>query len=395
MQVRQLWTAASAAVVVAMCPALAGAQDQRPMMQSKRPVQCLKDGDNLVWRVQCDDTAKTCLYAPNEELDSQGNRAKPLERARRCSHFGQTFNRAELEAKGYTFIPGRVDAPYGWTRDDRGRVFQINFDLRRRLYFGVKYTPNKLIGEPFESKRMGIDFGLFSADFLTDRDRTRHRLRLVEGEVRLEPFSADLVLVHYDLSRKFIDPLLRVTTFFGEPRRHDLFLNIGLWTEGGGLEIHHTPAADSSLWKFGTGQITFDLWQSSHIDSFLRFRTGVGFERLYTDSPAGDRSAITGSSAVEFDWVLDRAGHHNVKALASIAVPRYFDPVEDTGRVARRARAKINYEWIMVALNDQPVSLTLGAGGERRNDLPGIKDDWAFVADAGLRFSLWAPPRKP
>jgi hypothetical protein len=395
MRVRQLWTAASAAVMVAVCPALAGA-DQRPMMSADRPVQCLKDNQGQLWRVQCDEASKTCLYAPNEELDSAGNRSKPLERARRCSHFGQSFNRAELEAKGYSFVPGRPDAPYGWTRDDRGRVFQINFDLRRRLYFGAKYTPNKLIGEPFESKRTGIDFGLLSLAFNSDGDRTRHRLRLVEGEVRLEPFAAELVLVHYDLSRKFIDPLLRVTTFFGEPQRHDLYLNIGLWTEGGGLEIHHTDAANSSLWKFGTAQMTFDLWQSSNIESFARLRTGVGFERLYTeDAVGGNRSAFTGSSALELDWILDRAGHHNLKAVASIEVPRYFDPVEDTGKTARRARARINYEAIVLALNDQPLSVTLGAGGERRNDLPGIKDDWAFVADAGLRFSLWAPPRKP
>jgi hypothetical protein len=142
--------------------------------------------------------------------------------------------------------------------------------------------------------------------------------------------------------------------------------------------------------------MTFDLWQSSNIESFARLRTGVGFERLYTeDAVGGNRSAFTGSSALELDWILDRAGHHNLKAVASIEVPRYFDPVEDTGKTARRARARINYEAIVLALNDQPLSVTLGAGGERRNDLPGIKDDWAFVADAGLRFSLWAPPRKP
>lgn len=400
MRVRPLGTAAIAAAVVAVCLApLARAEDRRPMMRHDRPVQCLEDQEGLVWRVQCDEQTKTCLYAPNAELDGDGDRAKPLERARRCTQFGERFDRASLEAAGYTFVPGRVDAPYGWTRDDRGRVFQINFDLRRRLYFGAKYTPAKLLGEPLESKRTGIDFGLLSVDLNTDRDRTRHRLRLVEGEVMLEPFSADVVLVHYDLSRRFIDPLLRVTTFFGEPRRHDLFLNIGLWTEGGAFEIHHTEIANSSLWKFGAAQITFDLWQSSHIDSFARLRTGVGFERLYTSAAPGDRSAITGSSAVELDWVLDRDGFHNLKAVASIEVPRYFEPIDPAGgtgdKTARRTKARIHYEAIVLALNDQPVSLTFGAGGERRNDMPGIADKWAFVADAGLRFSLWAPPRKP
>ena len=394
MPVRHLWAAAIAAAVVAVCLEPARAEDNRPMMRFDRPVQCLADEQGNRWRVQCDESTRTCLYAVDRELDSAGNPAKPLERARRCS-LGGGFSRAQLEAQGYTFVPGRVDAPYGWTRDNRGRVFQINFDLRRRLYFGAKYSPAKLLGEPLANKRSGIDFGLLSLDFNTDGDRTRHRVRLVEGDVKLEPYSAELVLVHYDLSRRFIDPLLRVTTFFGEPRRHDLHLNIGLWTEGGGLEIHHTELADSSLWKFGAAQVTFDLWQSARIDSFLRLRTGVGFERLYTSADDGDRSAITGGSAVELDWVLDRAGFHNLKAVASIEVPRYFEPIGTQGKTARRTRARVLYEAIVLALNDQPLSLTLGAGGERRDDMPGIADKWAFVADAGLRFSLWAPPRKP
>ena len=63
---------------------------------------------------------------------------------------------------------------------------------------------------------------------------------------------------------------------------NDLFLNIGLWTEGGGLEIHHTDAAKSSLWKFGTGQITgtgkqFDI----HFHETFRFPVvGFSFSRI-------------------------------------------------------------------------------------------------------------------
>jgi hypothetical protein len=55
-------------------------------------------------------------------------------------------------------------------------------------------------------------------------------------------------------------------------------------------------------------------------------------------------------------------------------------------------RAKLQYEGIVLAINDQPVTLKLAAGGEKRNDLPGVPDVWAFVVDAGLRFNLWAPP---
>jgi hypothetical protein len=60
--------------------------------------------------------------------------------------------------------------------------------------------------------------------------------------------------------------------------------------------------------------------------------------------------------------------------------------------LVQRMRAKLQYEQIILAINDQPISLNFSAGGEKRNDIPGVPDQWAFVVDAGLRFSLWAPP---
>jgi hypothetical protein len=258
------------------------------------------------------------------------------------------------------------------------------------MYMGASYNPSKLIGERGELKRSAFDFGLLV--FEHQSGRNQHRVRLVEGEVRVEPFSSELVLVHYDLSRRFIEPLLRITTFAGEPQRHDLHLDLGLWTEAGHLEVHHTKAGNSSLWRFGTAQLTVDLWQSARMDSFLRLRTGVGFERLYTDK-YGDRTALTGSTALELDWVLDPKGFHNLHGQLTWEVPRYFAATSDT-RLARRNRAKIEYEAIVLAINDQPLSFTAGVGGERRNDLPVVNDTWAFVADAGLRVSLWAPPKR-
>ncbi len=364
--------------------------DAPPSMRHDKAVNCLRDTEGQGWRVQCDASTKICLYAPDEELSSSGTRARPLERARRCSVFNESFDQDKLRADGYQLLPGRVDAPYGWTRDDRGRVFQTNFDLGRRMYFGTSYNPNKLLGEPGELRRTSFNFGLLVAD--AQQGRNLHRLRLVEGEVRVEPFSAELVLFHYDLSRRFVEPLLRITTFAGEPQRHDLHLDLGLWTEAGHLESHHTPLGDSSLWRFGTAQMTVDLWHSEQLDSFLRLRTGVGFERLYTEK-YGDRTALTGSSALQLEWVLDEQGFHNLRAELTWEVPRYFAATAEN-RLARRNQAKFEYETIVLAINDQPLTLTAGLGGERRNDLPVVKDRWAFVADAGLRVSLWAPPKR-
>jgi hypothetical protein len=206
--------------------ASAARADELPMMDHDRPVVCMRDKQGDVWRLQCNHVTKICLYAADAELDIGGRRAKSLERARPCS-IEDGFDRDKLEAAGYAMVAGRADAPYGWTRDERGRVMQINFDLRKRLYFGVAYTPQKVLENPLESTRTSIDFGLLSFEKLVDGETpTRHRLRFVEGVVHVEPFSAEVTVAHYDVSRRFLDPLLRFTTFVGTPRRHDLTLDL-------------------------------------------------------------------------------------------------------------------------------------------------------------------------
>src|SRR5690606_2195046 len=87
---------AALAVIGIGVPALAHADDRLPMMDPERPVHCARDKEGLVWRIQCDDVAKVCLYAANDELDAAGERRKPLERARECS-MSTAFDRDKLE----------------------------------------------------------------------------------------------------------------------------------------------------------------------------------------------------------------------------------------------------------------------------------------------------------
>ena len=376
-------------------PAVSFADDaQLPVMDHERPVLCLRDSADQVWRIQCDPSTRVCLYAPNEELDSGGNRVKPLERARTCE-LDAPFDRKRMEADGYTFVAGRVDAPYGWMRDERQRVFQINFDLKRRMYFGVAYTPQKVLENPLESQRTSIDFGLLVFDVKSGEPKspTLHRFRLFEGQVHMAPFSSELVMAHYDMSHRFLDPLLRITTFTGTPARHDLALNLGMWDEAGGLEIHPTPYGYSQLWRHATAQVTLDLWQSPDLESFVRVRTGLGLEGQ-RDDVNGYRSAIAYSSAFEISSVLDKNGFHNLDFEFVHELPRYFTPTASTGLLTQRFLAHLQYETILLAINDQPLTFKVAAGGEKRDDLPGVPNTWAFVVDAGLRFNLWAPPRR-
>jgi hypothetical protein len=383
-----------ALVVGAAACAILGSElavaDDLPAMDFGRPVQCLRDGAGKVWRLQCDEAAKVCLYAPNQELDADGRFTRSLERARPCPLLGEAFDIAALEAKGFKVERAIADAPHGWMRDERGRVFQVSFDLKRRLYLGGSFAPRFQDGAD-RTSRSAIDFGLLIFEYYGGARRpTRHRLRLVEGEVFLAPFAADLVIAHYNLSRRYHHPLLRITTFLGKPRRSDFKLNVGVWVEGGRLEVHHAGTGYANLWRYATTHATADLWQSRDLTSFVRVRTGVGVEGMFVDG-AANRAAVTPAAALETDLTLDARGFHHVGAEAVYERPYYYDGVGPER--AERTRARLHYEMIFLAINDQPLSLRLAAGAERRDDLPGVPADWAFSAHAGLRFSLWAPPR--
>jgi hypothetical protein len=361
-----------------------------PAMSPDRPVLCV-DGagpEGRRWRVQCDDREKTCLWAPDGELDRQGRVKRDLERAQSCVPVPASAL-AERRARGYRLVRALPDAPYGWERDERGRVFQVNFDLKRRLYLGAAWTPQRRAGQS-DTGRTAIDFGVLVWEYLhRSRSPTRHRVRLVEGQARIAPYSGEVVLAHYDVSRHYDNPLLRITTFIGRPRRSDLTLHLGAWLEAGGVEMHGRELGDARLWRLATAQATLDLWQSADLESFARVRAGVGAEGASEDS-VPDRTAVTPVGAVETQLTLDRRGFHHLGAELTHERPRY---VTGTDGWAQRTRAQLHYELIVLALNDQPLSLRLAAGAERRDDLAALDDRWALTAQAGLRFSLWAPPR--
>ncbi len=374
----------------------APADDDLTMMDPDRPIECYRDTEGQVWRVQCNEASGQCLYAPNRELNARGEPFRALERTRGCEMKTEVFSRAPFAARGLELVPGLADAPHGWMRDGRGRLFQVEFDLKRRLYVGVAYGP-RFNRDGSELNRVAVDVGLLSYE--RTLGNTRHRLRLVEGSFYLDPFSGRMVLLHYDLSRRYTEPLVRVTTFFGRPRRTDVGFNLGAWVEAGDLEIQASDLGEERLLRYATAHATVDLWQSSDLYSFVRLRGGVGVEGLMSDlvdDPDADDSvyaAITPGGAIEADLTLDRGGFHHIAAEIGYENPLYIETHPRLGTGSQRYHATLEYEFIAVALNDQPLSVFLSAHGYKRDDLAVLPTTWAAEAKAGLRFSLWAPPR--
>src|SRR5690606_1057284 len=188
---------AAAALALASLVALppAAAEDP-PRMSPDQPVHCFTDKKGERWRAQCiDDGGEPgrCVVARDAELDEDGAPVRALDRARPCGPGAAPFDLAAARAAGYDIVGGVADAPRGWMRDARGRVFQVTFDLHRRLYAGVSWTPalRRAAGER-DLGRAAFDVGVLEIEGNTGTAQAgfRHRLRLVEGVIELAPFGA-------------------------------------------------------------------------------------------------------------------------------------------------------------------------------------------------------------
>ncbi|NOJ82115.1 hypothetical protein [Myxococcus xanthus] len=345
-----------------------------------------KDVPSGEWRAQCDDTGQVCRVSPLRELDAEGMETDRLQaRVTTCSI---TFDEETAErVKGYRMEPARAAAPPGWYRDERGRVMQFNFDLNRRVWLGGAWAPLWHDGQV--QGRMRADFGI-AVEAPSHRGKRLHRLRFLETELHLGVPSLDLTAARYDFSVERDDPLFRVTTFFGKPRRHDLHLNLGLWMETLRVEELERGGEVGRFLTWGTLHATVDLWRSKDLVSYVRVRAGPSFER---DSVNGFNTFVPGA-ALEADLTLDQDGFHHLRL--GVEAEKVLLAPAVAGRPLRpeRLRLQAGYEVIILAINDQPLSLLVDGRGMKRGDIAGVPEQWEWSASAGLRFSLWAPARR-
>lgn len=374
-------------------PRLEAPSEPRPVMRWDRPVLCgylqpSPASPSGHYRVQCDDAARVCLVSPPHVLDSQGAEGpEPLARVNRCLPTGGEDFR--LRRAGYRFVPAIAEAPPGWLRDERGRVFQVNFDLNRRIYFGGAYAP--ALGASSDTRRWRADFGV-ELEWPVGSGRRLSRLHLLETELRLGLDSAlDGTLVRYDWSAARDSPPLWITTFIGRPRRFDLHFDLGGWLEVLRLEsvVRSGRPAETFL-TLASANLTVDLWHSGDLVSYLRVRAGPGLEL----DPRRRLTLFKPEAAVEGDFTLDRDGFHHLRFSASGEKLLFGPAVEGRARSPQRLEARAGYELILLAINDYPLSLVVDAVAGWRDDLPDVPPTWEWGAEAGLRFSFWAPARR-
>jgi hypothetical protein len=364
--------------------------DQEVFCAQLSPTPAVPSGN---FRVQCDPATHTCLAAPNKVLHDGVESEEELQRAGLCSTMGAN-ELARLNTEGYRFVEAVAESPDGWFRDDQGRIVQVNFDLHRRVYFGGAwapiYRPGPLADLSYGQGVLGrgrADFGI-EVEIPGENQRELHRLHFLDGSAWLGGAEARIMATaaRYDFSVRRVAPPLWLTTFVGQPRRIDLDVNVTGWFEALRLEL----VADKSFLTILSANAAFDLWHSKDLQSYLRVRLGPAAEMdLQTKG-----LALRPEAAIEGDITLDPDGFHHVTG-AVVGEKLFFEPQLAGRRVnPERLRGKLGYEVILLAINDYPLTLVLDGYAGWRDDLPNVTPGWEFGADAGLRFSFWAPQRR-
>lgn len=365
-----------------------------PVLALDRTSRCFERALGGRWRAQCDSTTKQCLVAPDAELSAEGLAAAGLDRVPPCVTPG--WREDDLAAQGYAVVPALAETPPGWIRDERQRIMQVNFDLNRRIWLGAGYgvggLPGSDAGEATAGVRWDLPFRLARAPALA-------RLRAFETYAAFDGNLVDFTVVGLDASRAYPSPLIRITTFVGKPRRFDPPLYVGAWIEAVRVETLRTGGGWYDRTEIGAAALTLDLWRSRDLASFVRLRGGAGYEI----ADQLDGAAWVPQGALDLDLSLDADGFHHVRftALAERLVTvgtndfQPSDPLQPRLPETRhRYTAKAEYEVILLAVNDQPLTGVLDLRAQQRNDVPGLGTDWSFQGTASVRFNLWAPPRR-
>lgn len=365
----------------------------KPRLEWSETVWCVTDRHGRGFRVQESKGPggqRQLLVAPDQEASG-----RPLSRTSICQPRSEPLDALTPWSKTAPRVSAVAEAPPGWYRDDQGRVFQVAFDLRKRYYLGVGWAP------VFESDtadqrldRAFVDMGL-EASWLNPEKRTRHTIRAVEGHATFDDLEAQGTLLSWEMVHASTTPLLRITTFFGTPRRYDTKMDMGFGARV--LRVHHRPhrLEDRTDLEVGEAHVAWYPWHSDDLYDVFRLTLGGSGGIDYRGEVGWQDSEpwIGPRVGMEFLANLDRDGFHHVHAGAHAGIPVYVGG-ESEGTTGKRARAEAGYELIVLAVNDQPLSLHATGVLDWRNDLPDAAPELEASARAGLRFSFWAPARE-
>jgi hypothetical protein len=290
------------------------------------------------------------------------------------------------------------EVPSGFYRDRQGRIMQVSFDFGRRLWLGVGYAPHRTPAGQTEISPAAFDFGI-TTDELSEDGRTRRRYTVLDGQVRLHDFGLDVTGFRYDLSHRYNHPLVRITTFVKEAARHDLYLNVGLYSEMLHFETEPRGIQGEESLTIANLQATLDLWQSEDLRSYVRLRAGPGIETRF--GPWAQETRYVGilpQATLEGNVVMGQRAMQrlNFRLRGELLRSATWHAEQLPGNWIAAVDAA--YEAIIIAINDQPVSLRFAASAFLRDDARQIvagvptAQVWGWTGTAGIRMAFFSPP---
>lgn len=285
--------------------------------------------------------------------------------------------------------PG-YNAPDGYMRDKNGRLFQVTFDMRKRFYIGSHWAP-VFNQSDMDLQRVGFDFGFRTYNYRSYRNK-RHRIKLLEGNVSMAPVDFNILLFGYDLGIDRKEPAVWLTTFIGKPRRWDFGADIG-W----GMRLlrmdYHPMLSDNYIDLENVNfYVAWELHHAKRLANYVRFAIGPAYGQLLTGKEGESaRHSIYPKASLEAEFQVGKTGRHHIGFELTGEARPYFDEIRT---IYYRGLGRAFYEAVVLAVNDQPISLYLEGKAQYREDIPDAPEEWEYRGMAGLRFSFWAPVLK-
>jgi hypothetical protein len=375
--------------------------DDVPRLRWGKGTRCLLGPENKVLRVQCDDdkNPKECLVAPNETADGS-----ELRHVNECVPVGDTKAYDILVKTGAHLVPAIAEVPVGWDRDAvHGRAYQTQFDLLDRVYIGAGWAPVYERNGTGAKAPAGVPFGRVQAEIgmdasvLSPHGRSRHDFQVLQGTATFPDFHFNGVVFAYDYQQLHRRPVFWVTQFITEPPTvHPTGIPLGWGMRL--LTIEDRPPSAPGMLDIEVGEmhLSWNPFTSADMYNRLRLEAGadVGKDWANTATMGENRWYAGFTAAMHARMSFGERGKHYLFADVTYTRPNLLAAGDLPAKTVNRVKAQLAYERVLIAINDQPLSLRLAAHGVARDDLAGGARNLEFGGNAGLRFSFCAPPRQ-
>lgn len=330
--------------------------DERPVLVPERgEIICTDHPDGYSLQIQCDESSDRCLWA-RTDVSLDGSNGERQVNARDMP-FCVPVPPGEWERRvsgGYEMVEASLPARFGYARDERNRLFQTHFDLRRRYFVGVGDTISSDLAQG-DAVGQTVRFDVGGRYEAYDRyEAHRHKYRFLEGSVLVAPFEVEGLFFAYDRGRVATEPNLWITTFIGEPRRFDINLDIGPGFHFGRLWYGDVEGSNVALIDLAQAHLNWEFLQSSDLEDYFGIRLGGGIGIGTDPSPDGN-VRVYAYPEVALIGAL-RIGEKGLWEIDGELRGRWGGVVDPLGSWWE-VRGAASLERILIAINDQPISI--------------------------------------